>query len=1181
MSGGSIVWILDADSGKFSQALIQAEDQAEKTGTAIDRSLGRATEKTSSRLGDLSKSLASTAWGVFNVGVVGATTALTALISKGFSSGLQLQSLQIQMEGLTKSMQLGSKAMAGAYEFAKRSPFQLPEVAQSTKTLIAFGMNVDSAVKSLDLLGNISITSGVGLSHIASIFGRVSAQGRVMGGDIQQLTENGIAILPALQKTLGKTADEVREMASDGQINFEVFRKAMESIVDPKIVEKLENTLPRQLDRLGGSIRILSGSLVGYTVDVNNGFKLMEGSLIQSVTDLMREVNNSLRAEPLLEAAGRFGKSMSPVIDTVTEFFKVAEGETMSQATEVLTKFFDILADLGPALIPILGALAISSTQFLQGLPLIGPALSPLGTSFNNAALGALSFLNPFSLIGGRSKEVSGGLGETGGALSKVSGFFTSTRDSAGGLVSKLQGLSNPLPGLKSGFDTFGGAVRETGSNILTAGNKFPAFSSAVATTTGTFWNASDAVSGFASKMNPIPSIIERTSGPVSFLSDKFGFFGDILGNVGGKLGKITQIFAPLTSLLPSLSGVMGGLGTAAGVFGNGLQFAGGAMMSMFSIIGKALLVLGPFALLLGVAAAAIGFFAKETGTHAADIQAKIDGMVREAISGIRSFIESIPAIIEGVTSAIAGIVDNIATFLPMLVKAGVQIIDALIEGVISNMPAIIDALINLQTELVNAITTTLPMLVEAGVELLLALVDGFVQALPAMIEGAKNAVLALIQTLVEVLPMLFEAGVELILGIVNGLLSALPDLIDAAIEIVTALLDGIVEVLPKLLEAGAQLLLGLVTGIVEALPQIIEAVAQIAQKFIESIVIILPLLLQAGVDLLVGILKGIVDNLPLIITAVVSLITTLLNALITALPMLLQAGIEILMALIQGIIDNLPAIIEAINTLITTLLQAIVDNLPMIIEGAVTLITTLAESMSTNLPLIIEAIFKIIVAIVQVLLQNLPLLIQAAIEIVIAITVGLAKAIPSLLKAVWNLGAAILKGLWEGVKGIADVGVNIVKGIWEGISSMGSWIKDKVVQFVKDKIPGPIRKALGIQSPSKVFMGIGHYMMEGLVKGITREGSGLVKASQSIAEQVTSAFASLNGSNAISYSASLEDNIPRDITSLNRAVGLDYGITGQGPNGTGAVINQTNNVYTEIDMEQINRDLAWELSKA
>lgn len=63
------------------------------------------------------------------------------------------------------------------------------------------------------------------------------------------------------------------------------------------------------------------------------------------------------------------------------------------------------------------------------------------------------------------------------------------------------------------------------------------------------------------------------------------------------------------------------------------------------------------------------------------------------------------------------------------------------------------------------------------------------------------------------------------------------------------------------------------------------------------------------------------------------------------------------------------------------------------------------------------------------------------------------------------------------------DIGSNIVRGLWDGIKSMITWIKDKISGFVGG-IVSSVKGLLGIQSPSKVFAGIGGFMAEGLGEG-------------------------------------------------------------------------------------------------
>ena len=63
------------------------------------------------------------------------------------------------------------------------------------------------------------------------------------------------------------------------------------------------------------------------------------------------------------------------------------------------------------------------------------------------------------------------------------------------------------------------------------------------------------------------------------------------------------------------------------------------------------------------------------------------------------------------------------------------------------------------------------------------------------------------------------------------------------------------------------------------------------------------------------------------------------------------------------------------------------------------------------------------------------------------------------------------------------DVGKNIVEGLWEGIKAKVEWLKEKVSGFLGG-IVDSVKGVLGIQSPSKVFAGIGKYMGEGIGVG-------------------------------------------------------------------------------------------------
>ncbi|MEU2759394.1 phage tail tape measure protein [Streptomyces sp. NPDC007094] len=76
--------------------------------------------------------------------------------------------------------------------------------------------------------------------------------------------------------------------------------------------------------------------------------------------------------------------------------------------------------------------------------------------------------------------------------------------------------------------------------------------------------------------------------------------------------------------------------------------------------------------------------------------------------------------------------------------------------------------------------------------------------------------------------------------------------------------------------------------------------------------------------------------------------------------------------------------------------------------------------------------------------------------------------------------------------------GTDIVRGLWRGIQSMGPWLRSTLTSWAKKLIPGPIAKALGIHSPSRVMAKqVGRWIPAGVVSGI-RSGQGALDRAMS-----------------------------------------------------------------------------------
>lgn len=89
----------------------------------------------------------------------------------------------------------------------------------------------------------------------------------------------------------------------------------------------------------------------------------------------------------------------------------------------------------------------------------------------------------------------------------------------------------------------------------------------------------------------------------------------------------------------------------------------------------------------------------------------------------------------------------------------------------------------------------------------------------------------------------------------------------------------------------------------------------------------------------------------------------------------------------------------------------------------------------------------------------------------------------------------------------LLDAGKDIIRGLISGITSMAGDLIRAIEHYVIDKIPGPVRKALGISSPSKVFEGIGRNVVEGLIVGVGKDSRQIETTMSSLARDLATSF--------------------------------------------------------------------------
>lgn len=90
-----------------------------------------------------------------------------------------------------------------------------------------------------------------------------------------------------------------------------------------------------------------------------------------------------------------------------------------------------------------------------------------------------------------------------------------------------------------------------------------------------------------------------------------------------------------------------------------------------------------------------------------------------------------------------------------------------------------------------------------------------------------------------------------------------------------------------------------------------------------------------------------------------------------------------------------------------------------------------------------------------------------------------------NLVDWVRGLPGRILRGLGNVGRTLWSAGANLIRGFIDGIRNAAGRIISTIRNFVTDAIPGFVKRALGIRSPSRVMMALGEQTVQGLQIGL------------------------------------------------------------------------------------------------
>lgn len=301
-----------------------------------------------------------------------------------------------------------------------------------------------------------------------------------------------------------------------------------------------------------------------------------------------------------------------------------------------------------------------------------------------------------------------------------------------------------------------------------------------------------------------------------------------------------------------------------------------------------------------------------------------------------------------------------------------------------------------------------------------------------------------------------------------------------AIIEVIPAIVEGLVALLPTIIDFIGNVMI----------PQMLSQMSLLFEQLLTVFGEVMPTIIQAFTNLIPVLVQTIADLAP-------KLITTLLGML----PLILSAALDLFMALVDAVVTITPQIIQTLVGLLPQLVDSIVSMLPGILAAAIELFTAIVEALPIILPMLITAVLDLLPEIIDALISMLPALIDGAFQLFTGIIMGLQNVIPDLVAATLGLIPQIVTTLLGAIPQLVSAGYEVVSGFARGIIEAAPRLLGNAIRSIGNTLVNGVKDFLGIQSPSKVFYGLGENVGQGLAIGIESQTKLVSAAADALAD--------------------------------------------------------------------------------
>ncbi len=241
------------------------------------------------------------------------------VIQQSVASASQLQQVALSFEVMLGSADKAKKLLQDLQNFASVTPFNLTDLQDDTKQLLAFGVSGEDVIPILQSLGNVA--AGIGTDKLPVLIhalGQVKAGTVLSGRELNEFTMAGVPLIAQLSKITGFSQEDIAGGVKNLGITYDQVRQALDNLSAPGA--QFENLMARQSKTVNGMVSNLEDfrdTLFRTIGGITSGGDLIKGGLLDTIQNNLTKLMQFLsdHQEDINKVGEALGKGFGDLAD--------------------------------------------------------------------------------------------------------------------------------------------------------------------------------------------------------------------------------------------------------------------------------------------------------------------------------------------------------------------------------------------------------------------------------------------------------------------------------------------------------------------------------------------------------------------------------------------------------------------------------------------------------------------------------------------------------------------------------------------------------------------------------------------------------------------------------------------------------------------------------------------------